>query len=224
MRVQQIAGMNVLVDRLFWATFEMAILASVVWMAFRLFRGLSPRARALLWLLVLVKPIVAPAFGAPVPIFRVSMEQPAPSQETPVYNDTGGKAHRFAPFPGQSICREDFIVNASVFSRARAKNTASIPSRRDGKCRAPAAAASTSTAQKIAGIARRAWADLPGSLMMYGVAHCSCSFCTRAQIIFDSIGLYGTGSPCPCVEGTISRFCRQARREKGAATTGYKRP
>lgn len=164
--VQQIAGMNVLVDRLFWASFEMAILASVVWMAFRLFRGLSPRARALLWLLVLVKPIVALAFGAPVPIFRVSMEQPAPSQETPVIMTQAAKHTDSRPSPGsQSAGKTSSSTRASSAVPVQRIQQVSLPAGTENVAPLPPAA-STSTAQKIAGIARRAWADLPGSLMM----------------------------------------------------------
>ena len=75
-RMLQFFGDFVLLERLFWASIEMTILALAVWVGIRIFRKLSPRVRALLWLLVLVKPLVALCVGAAMPIFEVEVMQP----------------------------------------------------------------------------------------------------------------------------------------------------
>jgi formylglycine-generating enzyme required for sulfatase activity/beta-lactamase regulating signal transducer with metallopeptidase domain/ABC-type glycerol-3-phosphate transport system substrate-binding protein len=74
--IQQFLGDSVLLERLFWATIELTVLAAAVWVGIRLFRKLSPRVRALLWLLVLVKPLFALCVGAAMPIFEVDVLQP----------------------------------------------------------------------------------------------------------------------------------------------------
>jgi beta-lactamase regulating signal transducer with metallopeptidase domain len=74
--IGQFLGDSVLLERLFWATIELTVLAAAVWVGIRIFRKLSPRVRALLWLLVLVKPLVALCVGAAMPIFEVEVVQP----------------------------------------------------------------------------------------------------------------------------------------------------
>lgn len=74
--IRQFLGDFTLLERLFWATVELTALAAIVWVGLRLFRNLSPRVRALLWLLVLVKPLVALCAGAAMPIFTVNVPQP----------------------------------------------------------------------------------------------------------------------------------------------------
>lgn len=59
---------NLLLERLFFASVELAALALVVALLLRLARIRSPRVISLLWLLVLIKPIVSLAMGSPVPI------------------------------------------------------------------------------------------------------------------------------------------------------------
>ena len=169
--VQQIVGMNVLIDRLFWAAIEMAIIAAVVWAVLRLFRGVSPRARALLWLLVLVKPVVVLAVGAPVPIFRLSVEQPALSQETPVITPQAAKHTDSRTSPGyQSAGKASSSTLASSAAPVQKMQQDSLPAGSENVASLPPTA-SPSTAQKIADMARRAWSDLPGSLMAaWGIA------------------------------------------------------
>lgn len=62
---------NVLLERLFWASVEMALIALAVWGLIAAFRPGSPRVRALLWLLVLAKPLTALAVGPLYPVFRL---------------------------------------------------------------------------------------------------------------------------------------------------------
>jgi len=62
---------NAVLERLFWASVEMAVLAAAVWGLTALFRPGSPRVRALLWLLVLVKPLTALAIGPLYPVFQL---------------------------------------------------------------------------------------------------------------------------------------------------------
>ena len=78
-RLLQLFGDSVLLERLFWATIELTVLAMAVWVGIRIFRKLSPRVRALLWLLVLVKPLVALCVGAVMPIFEVEVLQSPPA-------------------------------------------------------------------------------------------------------------------------------------------------
>ena len=64
-----------LLERLFFASLELAVLALLVFAAIRIGRIRSPRLAALLWLLVLGKPLVSLAVGSPFHLFR--MEVPA---------------------------------------------------------------------------------------------------------------------------------------------------
>lgn len=64
-----------LADRLVAASVELLVLAAVVALAVRLFRLKAPRVQALLWTLVLAKPIFSLMIGAPVP--AVEVERPA---------------------------------------------------------------------------------------------------------------------------------------------------
>ncbi len=59
---------NLLLQRLFFASLELAALALVVVLLIRLGRIRSPRLACLLWLVVLIKPIVSLAFGSPIAI------------------------------------------------------------------------------------------------------------------------------------------------------------
>jgi beta-lactamase regulating signal transducer with metallopeptidase domain/thiol-disulfide isomerase/thioredoxin/protocatechuate 3,4-dioxygenase beta subunit len=61
-----------LLERLFFASAELAVLAVAVAVAITLLRIRSPRACAMLWLIVLAKPIVTLAFGAVIPVFRLA--------------------------------------------------------------------------------------------------------------------------------------------------------
>src|SRR5580692_4577100 len=64
-----------LLERLFFGSLELAVLALLVLAAIRIGRIRSPRLTALLWLLVLGKPLVSLAIGSPFHLFR--MEVPA---------------------------------------------------------------------------------------------------------------------------------------------------
>ncbi len=70
-----------LLERLFFASLELAVLALLVFAAIRIGRIRSPRLAALLWLLVLGKPLVSLAVGSPFHLFR--MEVPAAVVEAP---------------------------------------------------------------------------------------------------------------------------------------------
>ena len=60
-----------LLGRLFLACIEMPILAALVWLSIRTGFVQSPRWRALLWLLVLAKPLIVLAFGSFVPVVQI---------------------------------------------------------------------------------------------------------------------------------------------------------
>ena len=68
---------NLLLQRLFFASVELAALALVVVLLIRLGRIRSPRLVCLLWLVVLIKPIVSLAVGSPI---AVGLLDPAPPQ------------------------------------------------------------------------------------------------------------------------------------------------
>ncbi len=76
-----------LLERLFFASAELAVLAVAVALAITVFRIRSPRACAMLWLIVLAKPIVTLTFGAVVPVLRLAPPEPiitaAPLPEAP---------------------------------------------------------------------------------------------------------------------------------------------
>src|SRR6187549_1564148 len=54
---------TLLSERLVGVSVDLAVLAMLVWGALRLLRPRSPRLAALLWLLVMVRPLVGLAFG-----------------------------------------------------------------------------------------------------------------------------------------------------------------
>ncbi len=73
--VARIAAENPLVARLTLVSIELALLAGGVALLIRLLRVRAPRLRALLWLLVLAKPILGLAIGTPMPL--IHFQQPA---------------------------------------------------------------------------------------------------------------------------------------------------
>jgi beta-lactamase regulating signal transducer with metallopeptidase domain/protocatechuate 3,4-dioxygenase beta subunit len=93
-----------LLERLFFASVELAVLAVLVYAAIRVGRIRSARLASILWLLVLAKPLVSLAIGSPIPLVRMhvpevavvvpapkpKLEQvaPQPSVETPKPDDS----------------------------------------------------------------------------------------------------------------------------------------
>jgi hypothetical protein len=67
-----------LLERLFFASLELALLALALAAAIRAFRIRSPRVAALLWLLVLAKPVASLVIGNPLHV--VQLEVPAPAE------------------------------------------------------------------------------------------------------------------------------------------------
>ena len=66
-----------LLERLFFASLEFAALAMIVWAAIHLLRLRQPRLIALLWLLVLAKPLASLAFGGFLPTLAFRPPPPA---------------------------------------------------------------------------------------------------------------------------------------------------
>src|SRR5580692_1700975 len=62
-----------LLERLFFASVELAALALLVFAAIRVGRIRSPRLTALLWLLVLGKPLASLVVGSPFHLFRMEV-------------------------------------------------------------------------------------------------------------------------------------------------------
>lgn len=71
-----IAG-HPLLERLFFASIELAVLAVLVFAAIRVGRIRSARLASILWLLVLAKPLVSLAIGSPIPLVRMHIPQVA---------------------------------------------------------------------------------------------------------------------------------------------------
>lgn len=90
-------GGNVVLERLLWASLEMAVLALVVGMVVALARPASPRVRALLWLLVLAKPLAALALGPLYPVLIVEDPQVAYLTVDPAPWDDGNRQLLTAP-------------------------------------------------------------------------------------------------------------------------------
>ena len=71
----RIAAENPVLARLTLVSIELGLLAVGVALLIRLLRVRAPRLRALLWLLVLAKPILGLAIGTPMPL--IHFQQPA---------------------------------------------------------------------------------------------------------------------------------------------------
>ena len=84
----QSLGVNPLLGRLGLVSLELAVLAGVVALLIPLARLRTPRLRALLWLLVLAKPVLGLVIGAPWPLLL--MERPAPAVQRLSGNGAGG--------------------------------------------------------------------------------------------------------------------------------------
>ena len=66
-----------LLERLFFASVELAVLAVLVFAAIYIGRIRSARLASILWLLVLAKPLVSLAIGSPVPLVRMPVPEVA---------------------------------------------------------------------------------------------------------------------------------------------------
>src|SRR5580698_900441 len=64
-----------LLERLFFASVELAVLSVLVYAAIRVGRIRSARLASVLWLLVLAKPLVSLAIGSPVPLVRMHVPE-----------------------------------------------------------------------------------------------------------------------------------------------------
>ncbi|HOZ49400.1 MAG TPA: HEAT repeat domain-containing protein [Candidatus Hydrogenedentes bacterium] len=74
-----------MLGRLFLGSIETAFLSALVWAAIRIRLVRSPRWQSVLWLIVLMKAIVAITFGAAAPVLRLESAAPATlSREIPV--------------------------------------------------------------------------------------------------------------------------------------------
>ncbi len=157
--MQQCVGMYALLDRLLWAAIEMTFLSALVWIGLRVFRNISPRVRALLWLLVLIKPLAALVIGAAVPVLEIGVAPPSPTYAAPA-PATAPVAHKDAGLP-----------SASYFERGT--GTAAAPTRpQPAALPAPGPVAATKQAKSgafaavLSSLARRAASALPGLLVL----------------------------------------------------------
>lgn len=71
------ASQNPLLERLALVSLELALLAALVGALIGVLRIGTPRLRALLWLIVLAKPLLGLALGTPLPLLRFAVTSPA---------------------------------------------------------------------------------------------------------------------------------------------------
>ena len=112
-----------LLQRLFFASVEFAVLALLVFVAIHIGRLRSPRLAALLWLVVLAKPIVSLAVGSPLPLFR--MEIPRSAAVAPAPLDAV-----VSTIPSEPVAQPLPVVaqpNQSRDERMVASSTANVP-------------------------------------------------------------------------------------------------
>ena len=87
---------TLLSERLVGVSVDLAILALLVWGALRLLRPRSPRLVALLWLLVMVRPLIGLAFGPAIlfdlPAVRLGNEGHFVEQREEIHTRPGGRA------------------------------------------------------------------------------------------------------------------------------------
>src|SRR5687767_13113300 len=87
---------TLLAERLVGVSVDLAILAVLVWGALRLLRPRSPRLVALLWLLVMVRPLIGLAVGPAIlldlPAVRLGTEGEYVERNEEVHVDQGGRA------------------------------------------------------------------------------------------------------------------------------------
>jgi len=112
-----------LLQRLFFASVEFAVLALLVFVAIHVGRLRSPRLAALLWLVVLAKPIVSLAVGSPLPLFRMEIPQSAAVAPAPLDAVV-------STIPSEPVAQPLPVVaqpNQSRDERMVASSTANVP-------------------------------------------------------------------------------------------------
>ena len=77
----RVAGESWLAGRLLAVSVELVVLAAAVGLLIAVLRIRAPRLRALLWLLVLAKPVIGLLLGAPVPVARVAVVERTPGED-----------------------------------------------------------------------------------------------------------------------------------------------
>ncbi|HEV8069827.1 MAG TPA: M56 family metallopeptidase [Planctomycetaceae bacterium] len=103
-------------ERLFFASVEFVALAALVYVAIRVGRIRSARLAALLWLVVLAKPIVSLAIGSPLPLFRMEVPPPAIAVQPPA--DITPRADRPAPGSIRAALPPDDVDEVAATPRA----------------------------------------------------------------------------------------------------------
>ena len=70
-RLIGIISRELFLERLFTISLEFAVLTVIVWIMIRLMRIKQPRFIALLWLVVMIKPIIGLCIGTQIPLFKI---------------------------------------------------------------------------------------------------------------------------------------------------------
>src|ERR1700728_1321608 len=103
-------------ERLFFASVEFVALAALVYVAIRVGRIRSARLAALLWLVVLPKPIVSLAIGSPLPLVRMEVPPPAIAAQPP--GEVTQRADRPAPGRIRAALPSDDVDELAATPRA----------------------------------------------------------------------------------------------------------
>jgi beta-lactamase regulating signal transducer with metallopeptidase domain/protocatechuate 3,4-dioxygenase beta subunit len=132
-----------LLERLFSSSVELVGLATLVYVAIRVGRIRSARLAALLWLVVLAKPIVSLAIGSPLPLVRMELQPPAIATQPLI--DTTQRVDRPAPDGIQPASPPDNVDERAAVPRAQLQPQSFTSPATDGKPMLPGVDAATAT-------------------------------------------------------------------------------
>ncbi|MBI5091111.1 MAG: HEAT repeat domain-containing protein [Candidatus Hydrogenedentes bacterium] len=172
-----------ILGRLFVASVEMAVLAGLVWVAIHAGIVRSPRWQSLLWLLVLVKPLVAVSLGALLPVIQLEAAPPVTPASREVFSRDSA---RLAP------SSDDTKPAHAVEERAAwvEKGNASAP-------------VSTDSVPPYA----RAWRWPWGLLRTLVTAWATGAFLLATYVVFDRIRLWRLiAAACPAPEALGNQY------------------
>jgi beta-lactamase regulating signal transducer with metallopeptidase domain/tetratricopeptide (TPR) repeat protein len=107
-----IVGGNTLLERLAIASIEVAVLAGLLWALCRMRVVKSPRLCALLWLVVLAKPLISLIAGSPMPV--VAIESPVKTEVLTAWNGGGNLDEVIAAQLARDMAQLEQLPSARV--------------------------------------------------------------------------------------------------------------
>ncbi len=116
--VVSLAEANPLLGRLFFASLELLLLGLLVWLVITCFRLKAPRVSALLWLIVLVKPILTLAVGAPLPLLQVAPASTPDAPPVAAAVSSRGLTVYLDPVPPTAISSTPVVIPPMAFPPA----------------------------------------------------------------------------------------------------------